>query len=202
MDKMKAEPKNVLVIEEVQESFETWANQAFISAETRELVLKSNLLLIPILGFRELPIPVFPVCTEELFQFIKETSPKEIVPEICIEEKDYKELALHSALLIVGGFLVTALVAPVAVDLIAEYIKRRFLKQSENNVKAAKEIILQEEAEKDEVKVELTVVEESGKALKFSYEGPADDFRKNINAALKASADKMPVGENPRKHLE
>jgi hypothetical protein len=165
----------ILKIEEVAESFETWANQPFISSETRQLILKSNLLVVPWLGFRSLDIPVFPVCTEELFRFLKDKAPPEVIPEICIEDKDYKEVALHGALLIVGVFVVTAFIAPLAVDLISEYIKRRIFKPDEDKAKA---------------RVELTVIEEGGKALNFKYEGPARDFRKTINAALKTSIKK------------
>jgi len=183
-----ADTNETLVIEDASESFATWANQSFILPETRQSILKSNLLIVPWVGFRSLQMPVFPVCTERLFQFLKENATHEVIPEICIEDKDYKEVALHSALLIVGAFVVTALVAPIATDLISEYIKRTMFKHDENKIENAKRKVLNEKEDCPQVRVELTVVEENGKALKFHYEGPAEDFRKTINAALKAPA--------------
>jgi len=185
---MVAKSKEALTVENVDESFEFWASQPFIATDTRNAILKSNVLIVPLLEFRSLKAPVFPVCTEELFQFIKEKVPPEVKVEICIEEKDYRELALHGAMLIVGSFLVTSLVAPLMANVIGEYIKRRIFDQKDD---------------KADVRVELTVVEPHGKALKFNYEGPASDFQKSIGAALE-SISKRPErleGGKPTKRL-
>jgi hypothetical protein len=174
-----------LVVESVNGSFEAWANQPFISAETRAKILAADLLIVPIVGFREYNEPVFPVCTEELFHFIRSKLPSGTDVEICIEDKDYKELALHGSMLRIGSFVAKSIVVPILVNLISEYIKQKRTKISKNESQV-------------NVKTDLTIIEVSGKATKFSYDGPSSKFHEVMMAQLFANRQ---LSDSKKGHL-
>jgi hypothetical protein len=155
-------PRKVFEVVEVQDSFENWANRPYIADELRPQLAKSNLLILPTEQFREIDYPVFPKGTEDLFVFLKENSPSTVHPEICINDEDYKELALHSALLIAGGFLLTSIIVPVVVNLISEYLKAKATSKD------------------DRVNIQLTVIENNGRAFKIKYEGPIPEFEQKV----------------------
>ena len=154
-----------VVITDSSENFDTWINREYISEELKSDLKKANILLVPTEGFRDKNIPVFPVKTEELFIYIKNRLPSEYKIDICIEDKKYKELALHSDLVIIGSFVVASVGVPILVNIISEYIKQKILKMGE----------------KRGVKVSLTVVDEKGVSKNLTYEGEAENFGRIIN---------------------
>jgi hypothetical protein len=159
-----------LVLETSQESIQSWANRPYISDALREQLLKANVLLVPTEGFRERADLVFPQGTEELFQFLRESPRENITVDICIEDKDYKELMLHADLLIIiASFMATSIVAPVVVDLIAEYIKRRLGSRETETI----------------VRSELSVYDEkTGRSVRLSFEGPASAYHDTMTTAI------------------
>jgi hypothetical protein len=172
-----------LIIEESTENFSTWINRPYIPYKLKAQLSSANVLIIPREGFRERTEKVFPVGTEELFHYLKDNVEKGINADLCIAENDYRELILHDALIIVGGFIVTSLVAPIVADLISDYIRKRF---------GSKE-------EKTNIKVEMTVVEKDGRASRLLYEGSAKDFNKTVKPSLKSLSDKKPHAPNELK---
>ncbi len=152
-------PDNVLITDS-SENFDTWINRKYISEELKNNLRKAKVLLVPTEGFRDKNISVFPVESEELFTYIKNTLPSDFKVDICIRDEDYKELALHADSVILANLVVTALVAPIVVNIVGEYIKQKILKYDE----------------KRRVKVSLTVVDEEGKSKNLTYEGNAEDF--------------------------
>lgn len=161
-------------IEETSENFETWVNKPYINEKLKNQLKKANVLIIPKEGFRDKEFPLFPVGTEELLTFLKENSNKGIITDICIDDDDYSELALFDALIVIGAFIVTSVVAPIFVNLISEYIKKRWPSKSSSS----------------QIKVELTVVNRYGESLKISYEGPSEEYQRTLNPTLKAFSDK------------
>lgn len=149
-----------VLITDSSENFDTWINRKYISEELKNNLKKANILLVPNEGFRDKNIPVFPVKSEELFTYIKNRLPLDFKVDICIKDEDYKELALHTDLVILGSFVVTILAAPILVNIISEYIKQKILKDKE----------------KRRVKVSLTVVDEEGKSKNLTYEGNTENF--------------------------
>jgi len=154
-----------VVITDSSENFDTWINREYISEGLKSDLKKANILLVPTEGFRNKNIPVFPVKTEELFTYIKNRLPSEYKIDICIEDKEYKELALHSDLVIIGSFVVASIVVPILVNIISEYIKQKILKMGE----------------KRGVKVSLTIVDAKGVSKNLTYEGEAENFGRIIN---------------------
>jgi hypothetical protein len=173
--------ENELIIKKTKESFSTWIHKPYISEELRKQLEKANVLLVPKEGFRSYSGPVFPVGTEEFLNYLREFSAKGINANICIEDKDYKELALHEAFLIISAFVVTSLVAPIVTDLISEFIKRRWMKEDKNK--------------DNNIKIELTVVKKDGSSASFLYEGPAKAFTKTVKPALISLAKQENLGE-------
>ena len=106
-----------------------------------------------------------------------------MVPEILIEENEYRELALHSDLLAIGAILVKLAVAPLAVNLIAEYIKRRL------------------GSKKDDSSFEVTIFlsGDNEKTKTLHYKGPVKDFEKTASSAIEASKHKVPLAQKPPK---
>ena len=158
-----------LVQEISRESIESWCNRPYIGDALRDQLLRANVLLVPIEGFRERTDPMFPQGTEELLQFLRESPDEDIKVDICIEDQDYRELALHFDLLVLAGAVVTLVVAPVVADLISEYIKRHLGSREPEAI----------------VKSELIVYDEiSGRSVRLSYEGPASAYRDTMANAI------------------
>lgn len=158
-------------ISETSENFSYWLNRPYISEELRKELNKSTLLVVPSENFRGKDGPYFPNSTEDFLDFLRSNAKEGLVPDICIEDSQFKTIALHHDLIVLGGIVVTAIVAPVAADIIGEYIKRK---------------IWSNKGEEPTVKFNMTVVESDGKAKRMSYEGPASAFRKTIVEQLKS----------------
>lgn len=166
--------KTEFIVEPSDEDFSKWISRSYIPDSLKGQLARANVLIVPNEGFREHLEPVFPVGTEELLNFLRDNAGVGIVPDICIADEDYKELALHGALIILGSFIVTSLVAPVIANLISDYIRKRWPAKQEDA----------------EVKVELTVVGKDNRASRLLYEGPAKDFNKTVRPTLEKLAAK------------
>lgn len=159
-----------VVVKNSQESLSTWTSRPYISNTLREQLSKANVLLVPTEGYGDQPgLVFFPSGTEEVFQFLRESQQGNLSVDICIEDKDYKEVARHAEILIIASLIVTTIVAPVVADLIAEYIKRRW---------GSREV-------ETTVKLEITVCDEkAGRSVRISYEGPASEYRNTMGNAI------------------
>jgi hypothetical protein len=165
----KQSTQPTLVMETSQETIQTWANRPYISDALREQLLKANLLLVPREGFRERTDPLFPQGTEAFLQFLHDSQRENITVDICIEDKDYKELILHDTLFILATFVVTSIAAPVVADLIAEYIKHRLGRKEAETIISSKFIVYDEK---------------TGRSVALSYEGPASKYEPTVTEAL------------------
>jgi len=166
-------------VKDTPKNFSYWLSRPYVSATLKQDLDKANLLIVPTENFREKDGPFFPNGTEDFLDFLRSNSREGLVPDICIDDSQYQVIALHNALVVIGGVVVSALLAPVVVDLVAEYIKRK--------------IWVDKEAETS-VKFSMTIVEEDGRAEKMSYEGPAATFQKTIGSRLKAPSGRKNPG--------
>lgn len=189
-----------LNITEVQENFETWISQSFIPENLKVDLRKAQILLTPTIGFREQPLPTFPVGTEVTLAFLKKNLPNNISVDICIDDKDYAELGLYSNWKMIGAFVVSSLVAPIFVDVLSDLIKKAFIEEEKQPVIQINTIEtttpnLKNDAphkpdsvpksqvrskapakhfEKPKLKFSLTIVDSTGKSIKLDYEGPVE----------------------------
>ena len=158
----ESEKIDEIVVEDSAENFDTWIGRQYISADMKEKLRQVDVLLVPSEGVRDLKAPVFPVCTEDLFKFIQDKIPREIKVDVCIEDKDFKEIAFHSALIVISSFVVTVFAAPTLVNIISEYIKRRLFANSDEK----------------NVKISMTVVDKKNVSKNITYEGTVENFSK------------------------
>ena len=159
-------------IEETTEGLDHWLSRPYLLDEVRRSLASAKVLLVPQEGFRGRDVRVFPVGTEEFFNQLREKLPHDLGVEIAINDDDYKEVALHSALLIIGSVVVASVTLvglPVLVNVVSEYINRRLY--SDKDKMDAR------------VRWELTVVDGS-RAVKISYEGPAIEFQSDMQRAI------------------
>jgi hypothetical protein len=166
-----ADEEDVLIEKDSKENFSSWLNRPFVGEELRKELAKANVLMVPMEGVRERKDLNFPSGTEGLLEFLKENARDGMVPDICIDDKDFKTLVLHDVTIILGSFVVTALLAPVVADLISEYLKKE---------------IWPDKPEETKVDFKMTIVESDGTSKELSYNGPAKTFEKTIGTRLKA----------------
>lgn len=161
-------------IEETDKTFQYWHTRPYLSDEIREALSRSTVMLVPQEGFRGKDIRVFPVGTEDFVDHLKRTLPSDLQVELAITDDDYKEVALHSAVLIIGSIVVggATLLGPVLTDVVSEYIKRRLFSDKERR--------------ETTVRWDLTMVDGT-KATKITYDGPAIDFPEQMRNALSQS---------------
>jgi hypothetical protein len=184
MDQESLRP--VLTEESSKESFDFYMGRPYIGEDLRTRLLAADALIIPNEGYGErTELVYFPSGTSDLYQFLADKNIEGLKIEICIEDDDYKEIALHYDWLSIAGFVVTALVAPLVVELIADYIKEHLGKRvPETNVKS-KLIVLEEKG---------------GRNIIYTYEGPASEYQKIMSDAIsKRSEPVVPADAHGKK---
>lgn len=113
---------------ESSDNFETWLNKPFVSQELRESLSSTSILILPTEGFRDHDLPLFPIKTGDLFAFLKAEAPEGYSVEVCVNEEEYKEIALHSDYKRFGNFLVKEVALPVLIGLLILYVDRHYPK--------------------------------------------------------------------------
>lgn len=168
-----------LFVEPTNKDFAYWLRRPYISAELRSRLSEVNVLLVPQEEFRGKVGPVFPVGTEEVLEYLRESGQQKITTDICISDQDYKEIALHSAWHDLADFVVKDVFAGVVVDLVADYLRKKWLSSRDDS----------------KVKFRMTVVYGQGRQVCLSYEGPSSSFQSTVQQAL--SSSKSDVSETP-----
>ncbi len=155
-----------------------------LTDETRAAVEKAAIILLPNEGFRDFTEPMFPGGTVELFRHLREHAPEGTSVEIAIEDQDYKELVLHSNVLQLAMVIVDLLIAPVAAQLIANYITARLGSRSKDTPARASLIVDRKDGTAQQ-------------AMRISYEGPADTFEQSVKTAIQTFAQPVPASLAP-----
>lgn len=172
-------------LEATEQDWGYWIGRPYLSAEISQSASEASVLLVPQEGFRDSDSKVFPVRTEEFFEDLKTNLPDDLKVEIAIEDDEYKEVALHSALVILGSVVVggaSLVLAPIVVNVVSEYLKRR--------------LFTEKEQEGTTVRWELTVIRPE-QAVKLTYEGPATEMNSNLSEAIAQISNDPPKLEPP-----
>lgn len=183
-------PKQSITSRAVSKNFESVISHDYIGKELKERLGNMNALMVPNEGYQDKQdLLYFPSGTSDLFHYLLEKQDDSLKVDISLEEKDYKELALHADWMILAEFIVKDIVAPLLVALVAEYIIKHLGKRRYST----------------SVKSKLTVVDEKkGKQIEYTYEGPASQYRDvMLNAISKFGEDglHLPADIKPkRKH--
>ena len=174
--------EDLITIEESEYSNDYWLSRPYISKELNVELKKANVLLIPHEKFRDFEEPVFNAGSDELLQFIKEHKNDAIIPEICIEDEDYRELSLHSVSIVLGKFIVSSIISGVFINLVSEYLK--------------KVLFDDKDADKAEVSFEMHVIEPGKITKRIRYKGPEKTFKEVVGKSLNLPIPTKPETKN------
>jgi hypothetical protein len=164
-----------LRVEETAHGFEYWLGRPWLSADLREQLGRANVLIVPVEKFRDHEGPVFTQGTEELFHFLKEQGPDGVVVDVCVEDQDFQEYALHHETIEIAEIVFRWAIWPILINLISAYISFRLGKR------------------RGTVKVTLTAEDPDGQARSFRYDGPAEDFKTVMQALRDGERPALPA---------
>jgi hypothetical protein len=142
-----------------------------LSATTRAAVERAGIVLVPDEGFRDYDRPVFPQGTIDFLGFLREHAPNGTEVVIAAEDASYREVVLHSDIVRLATVFVEYVAAPIAMSLIAAYLKD-FLGRRLARAEARASIIVH----RKDGTVEQTV--------RISYEGPAEHLEQTMMYAI------------------
>ena len=153
-------------VNEIEDNKFNWISRPYISSHLQTQLKDADVLFVPLENFRPKFPLLFPQGTMDLYyKAVRELS--ELNVGICIEENDYKEIALHSDILRFGQFLVEFIAAPLLVNWLWSVINSKSQKES-NPI----------------IEVNLIVVKD-GTAKQFKYR----DKKSNFEATIKKEVE-------------
>ena len=103
-------------------TFEKIYEKEYIPPEYLNDIKEANFLIIPNEEFRDEKGTFFPETTRQFFEYIKESSEKDIIAYIAISDDDFQQLELHSAVVDVATIIVKDIVLPIAINLISSFL--------------------------------------------------------------------------------
>ena len=126
--------------------------------------------MVPNEGYGEdVDLIYFPSGTSDLFQFLVDKQDENFIVNICIDDKEYKEISIRADWMVIAEFVVKDFLAPLLVALLAEYIAHHLGKRADDT----------------KVKSKLTVVnEEDNQRIDYYYEGPATEYKEIMTNAV------------------
>ena len=174
--------------EESERDLAYWLGRDYVSDELRHRLADASILIVPQEGFRDYEGPLFPVATEEFFRFAREELPDDAEVDICIEDGDYKELALHESLIIIATVSVaSSFLAGLAVNLVWHFLERRIGSKAKEKKTTAKATII----------VNTTKTAKTDKrAVEIHYEGPADQLKSSMMTKINELIKRDEAGSN------
>lgn len=155
--------ESLIKVEDSLENFKTWSDREYIPELVKRSISQSNVLIVPLEGFREFSLPLFPKMTERIYSHLKKR--RELDIEICYGHETELELTLHSSEHFIGHFVVKKNVLPSFIEELSTYIESKIILQTNKNKK---------------IEVKFDIVDESGNSKKLTFEGTASHFRKMI----------------------
>lgn len=155
-----------IVIKDSNQDFDYWLNRPYISNNLKRELQSSEILIIPEEGIREFNIPLFPVKTEEVFTYMRNAISGDQSINICVEDKDYKELALHHDQINIATFIVTSALLPIFINLLSNYIQEKIIKRRSDST----------------INVKFIVQKKNRESKKIYYEGKPEYFGDTIKS--------------------
>lgn len=152
------EMTEVLTVTETTESRQFWLEQNFVKDLEQKLVA-ADVLIVPLHEFRPNVKYIFHQDTPALYEYLRSKLAAQMVVEICVNDEEYLEIALHSNFLRLSQIVVSYAVAPVVFGLLTNYIY--------DELKAKP---------MDTVELSLTVEDEQCKAFNFTFKGEAKNL--------------------------
>lgn len=150
--------------------FAYWLSRPYVGDATRAALASAAVLLAPDEGHGTAPGPLFPNQTDELLAVMADSLPQDMRIAACVDDDKYKELGLHSALVILATFVTTKILAPIVVIVASDYLKKRY--SPETNPVVRFRLIATEKNGEDE------------RAIEISYEGPLSGLAPQVTEAI------------------
>lgn len=155
---LECEMTEILSVTETVESRQFWVDQKIAKGLEPQLAA-AHVLIVPLIDFRPDVKYVFHQDTPALYEYLRSTLADQMVVEICVNDEEYLEIALHSNFFRLSRIVVSYAVAPVVFGLLTNYI------YDELKAKPG-----------DNVELSLTIEDEQCKAFNFSFKGDAKDL--------------------------
>jgi hypothetical protein len=155
---MESDMTEALTVTETTESRKFWLDQNIVRGFETQLTA-ADVLIVPLIDFRPGVKYVFHQDTPALYEYLRSALADQMVVEICANDEEYLEIALHSNFLRLSRTVVSYAVAPVVIGLLTNYI------YDELKAKPG-----------DTVELSLTIEDEQCKAFNFSFNGEAKDL--------------------------
>ena len=159
----------MVIITESEIRFEDIYKKPYVTSNILDEIKKANALILPNEGFRDKTDPMFPEETSVFFEYLKSHSDESgLLPDICIDDENYKLLELHDAELLLPSLIVTSFILPVVINLISSYLYDK-IKQK-----------------REDFNIEIKIIEQDKDVSKsLEYKGPASDFKRSYEIAAK-----------------
>jgi hypothetical protein len=134
-----------------------WTSKG-LGKDNAAAIASADILLVPMERFRNEVEFVFHQGTPRLFNFLKEGAVAYNV-EICVDDDQYLELALHGAAHRLGTIIVTYVAAPLLVGLLTNYVYDELRAKPQDTVEAS-----------------IVVEDHDCRGFSFHFDGNASDF--------------------------
>lgn len=163
-----------LTVKDCSETFETIYEKEYFPKKLLDEIKEANVLLIPDYVKREdKKRYVFPECTQEFLEYVKDNASDNLRPDIAIDDEGFNKLELHSAAITIATFVVTSIALPMMINLVSNFLYDQAKK-------------MHREKKDVSAKVNIITTEESGKKSKMiSYEGPVSGIEEALKSAAK-----------------
>ncbi len=167
--------EKTVTVKDCSETFETIYEKEYFPKELADEIKQANVLLIPDhVKWEDKEGYVFPECTQEFLEYVKDNGSDTLIPDIAINDEDFKKMELHSAAIAIATFVTTSIVLPVMINLVSNYLydKAKKMHRDKKDVSA---------------RVSIITTEDGKKSKMISYDGPVS----GIEEALKSAAKDM-----------
>lgn len=142
-------------------TFESVYNSAFAPKDNS--LKEANLLLLPYHNIRPNVEYCFSEYSEEFLRLLRIQKREDVIPDIAITDEDFQTIEFHSLLLDMGIIIVSYVVLPFTVNILASFVY--------DKIKAK-----HEKKENVTVRVEIITQDSKGNSKAIKYEGLASNF--------------------------
>lgn len=163
-------PEKTFEITDTKITIARVCEREYIPVEYKKDIQAANLLLIPDENRYSEGELLFPEATRDFFQFVKDASGSDVVPEIAMSDAGFQRLELHSETIILATMIVKNVVLPIALGMISSYLYDWAKRHRKNT---------------DDLSAEVNVVvekTETGTSKMLSYKGPVSGVKETFDS--------------------
>jgi len=163
---------------------EFWVTRAWVSATLAPQMRSADILIAPLVNFREGHEVLFPSGTTDFMRDVARELPGQLVI-IAVDEGRYEEIVLHSKQVRWPTMLVSLLVFPLLVNALTEIAKKKWL---------------DERSRRDTIELSVIVEGKKGHCIEIKYNGPADELAKTLLEQSEACLRRLENDDQKLKH--